>query len=462
MKHSAIGQSGASLLRHVAAYGDRYAADRRDLGGRASAPALRRGFDLGLPDKGRPSKAVLADLIDAAEPGLVGSTKAGFLSWVIGASHEAGVAADWLTSLWGQNAGLYQTSPAAAACEEVVGGWLLDLLDLPRESAVGFVTGATMASFTCLAAARSEVLRRAGYDVEEHGLQGAPRITVLIGEDAHVSNFAALRYLGLGKSNIVEIASNSEGVMRADALLAAAGKVSGPAIVVAQAGHIHSGAFDDFAGIADIARALGAWVHVDGAFGLWARSAPGRRMLAAHCELADSWALDGHKWLQTPYDSGFAIVRDAAAARRAMGKEAGYLNEAEGDGRSPSNYVPELSRRARGFAAWAMLQTLGRDGISFLVEQHCAAAARFASRCEAITGVTILNRVVLNQVALDLGPRTQAVCDALNATGRFFLRTADWRGRTILRVSFCGHPSGEDTADELADALHAILEGTHP
>jgi len=458
MKHSAIPGGESSLLLDVAAYAGRYRDGDKPLDDLAGADVLRRSFDIGLPDKGRPAGDVLADLVDAAEPGIVGATKPGFLSWVIGASHEAGVAADWLTSLWGQNAGLYQTSPAAAVCEEVVSGWLLDLLDLPRESAIGFATGATMATFTCLAAARSEVFRRVGYDVDGLGLQGAPHLTVLIGADAHVSNRAALRYLGLGKSNIVEVEAGPDGAMLVESLRAAAAHVSGPAIVVAQAGHIHSGAFDDFAAAAEVARELNAWLHVDGAFGLWARSAPARRHLAEHVELADSWAVDGHKWLQTPYDSGFAIVRHPAAVQRAMAKEAGYLNHASGDGHNPSGLVPELSRRARGFAAWAMLQTLGRDGITQLVERHCAAAARLAQRCRDIAGVEIPHPVVLNQVALTLGGREQEVCDRLNATGDFFLRTAKWRGQTILRVSFSGHPSGPDTADALADALALILK----
>ncbi|HUP67996.1 MAG TPA: pyridoxal-dependent decarboxylase [Sphingomicrobium sp.] len=467
VKHSAIdpgplSSGDVSLLRHVAAYADRYNQGDSALSPTDNAAGLRRRFNIGLPDKGRPVDQVIADLISAAEPGLVGSTRAGFLSWVIGASHEAGVAADWLTSLWGQNAGLYQTGPSAAACEGVVANWLLDLLDLPPASSVGFVTGATMAAFSCLATARSEMLARHGHDVEELGLQGAPHLTVLVGADAHVSNLVALRYLGLGKTNIVEVDANSEGVMDLPALRAAAAGVTGPAIVIAQAGQVNSGAFDDLAAVAEVARGIGAWLHVDGAFGLWARAAPNRRHLAGGAELADSWALDGHKWLQTPYDSGFAIVRHPAAARRAMAKEAGYLNNSPDDGRNPSNFVPELSRRARGFAAWAMLQALGRDGIRQMVEKHCLAARRFADRCRSIAGARVVNQVVLNQVVVDLGPHTQQVCDALNGTGRFFLRTAEWQDRTILRVSFAGHPSGEDTADELADALTSILEGPVP
>lgn len=457
MKHEAVGVPSSSVLRRVAGYAEGYAVADSALDPAVDTQKLRRGFDVTVPDHGRPVDEVIGDLIAAAEPGLVGSTREGFLSWVIGASHEAGVAADWLTSLWGQNAGIYQTSPASAACEEVVAGWLLDLLGLPRSSAVGFVTGATMASFTCLAAARSEVLRKAGYDVDRLGLQGMPKVSILIGAEAHVTNFAALRYLGFGESNFVMVETGCNGLMRPDALRAAAAEVSGPAILVAQAGHINSGGFDDFAICAEVARQLDAWVHVDGAFGLWAKATPKLSGLAEHVELADSWAVDGHKWLQTPYDSGFAIVRDEPALRRAMSKNASYLNDSADDGRHPAAYVPELSRRARGFPAWAMIQALGRDGIARMVESHCAAAEAFERRCAHIPEANILNDVILNQVAVSLGPRTQQICDRLNATGKFFLRTAIWRGQTIMRISFSGYPSGEDTAEALADAIEAIV-----
>lgn len=453
MKNVPIDTNGIPVLSRIATYADRYNEGLAARNAEASAGELLRRFDIGIPDEGRPPYQVVRDLIEAAEPGLTGSTAEGFLSWVIGGSHPAGVAADWLTSVWGQNAAVYQCSPAAAACEDIAGQWLVDLLGLPAGSAVGFVTGATMATFTCLAAARGEVLRRAGYDIDRDGLQGSPRISILMGEDAHVANHAALRYLGFGESNLVPVEADRNGLMRIEALRDAARQVTGPAIIIAQAGHINSGGFDDFPAIAEAAADLGAWVHIDGAFGLWARSARSLKPLTGGVELADSWAVDGHKWLQTPYDSGFAIVRDPVALRRAMTKEAGYLNESPGDGRNPSAYVPELSRRARGFPVWAMIQALGRNGIAQLVEQHCAAAARFARACSSIPGATVLNDVVLNQVAVSFGSNTQHVCDRVNATGRFFVRTADWRGTKILRLSFCGHASTEQTADELAKAV---------
>jgi cysteine synthase len=458
-----IGQGG--LYAALAAYAEAAESVDRPLDQGRALQELRKRFGGDLPDEGRPATAVIHRLIQAAEPGLVGSTRPGFLAWVIGSSSQAGVAADWLTSLWGQNAGIFQTSPAAAVSEEVCERWLLELLDLPREASIGFVTGATMATFVGLAAARTEVLRRHGYDVDR-GVQNAPQVAVLIGEEAHVSNFAALRNLGFGLDNFVIVEANSQGVMKPDALRAAASGISGPAIIVAQAGHIHTGAFDDFEAAADVARSLGGWLHVDGAFGLWARCVDELATLTRGIERADSWSVDAHKWLQVPYDSGFAIVRDRRAHRRTMSKSAGYLNQEAGEGRNPADYNPELSRRARGFAVWAMLQSLGRNGITAMVSKHCEAAREFADHCARIVGVKVLNDVVLNQVALDLGPATQSICDRINETGNFFVRTAQWRGGTILRVSFCGEGNDVSTARKLASCVEVAvaencLQGTN-
>jgi len=429
----------------------------KPLGKPLDADRLRQLFDQPLCDLGRPIGKVIDALAAAGEAGLVPSAHPGFMAWVVGSSHEAGVAADWLTSVWGQNAGIFQTSPAAAIAEEVCERWLLKLLDLPRESSVGFVTGGTMATFVGLAAARDEVLRRAGCDLDEVGLQGAPPVSILISSDAHVANRAALRFLGFGRRNIIEVQATDAGVMDIDDLDSKASSIKGPSIIIAQAGHINTGAFDGFEAVAEIAFRSGAWLHVDGAFGLWARTNDDLRQLTRGIEKADSWAVDGHKWLQVPYDSGFAIVRDRRAHERAMQKAAGYLNEDDGDGRNPSLYNPELSRRARGFPVWAMLQTLGSKGIADMVGTHCAAAQRLAQRCEKLEGVTVLNEVVLNQVALDIGDLTQAVCDRINQSGTFFLRTAVWMGRTILRVSMIGDGCDVKAADLLADEIEAAI-----
>jgi len=438
------GDSVARALERAATYGRRFRDAHRPLHPSADARELRRLFDIGLPETGRDALVVLEDLIAATEPGLVGNTDPRFFAWVMGSSHPAGVAADWLTSIWGQNAGIFQTAPAAAIAEEVTAKWLLELLELPRESSVGFTTGATMAAFICLAAARGEVLRRAGHDFDAEGLQGAPALAVLISADAHASNFAALRYLGFGARNLTRLPTDGQGVLDMHGLRGALAGRKGPTIVICQAGQINSGAFDRFDAIADLAAAHGAWMHVDGAFGLWARAVPELRQLASGVERADSWAVDGHKWLQIPYDSGFAIVRSADAHRRAMDISASYLTEGPGDGRNPTHFNPELSRRARGFAAWMMIQVLGRQGIAEIVRRHCTCAALIADRCRAVDGIEVLNDVCLNQVVLSFGGSedgrgadalTEQMADALNARGRFFLRTAEWKGRHVLRIS---------------------------
>jgi glutamate/tyrosine decarboxylase-like PLP-dependent enzyme len=463
MKKAKRATPEADALQRAAGYGQRFRNASRPLHPSADASALRRLFDVGLPDAGREPVAVLEELIAAAEPGLVGNTDPRFFAWVMGSSHPAGVAADWLTSIWGQNAAIFQTSPAAAIAEEVTAKWLLELLDLPRASSVGFTTGATMAAFICLAAARGEVLRRAGHDFDADGLQGAPDVAVLVSEDAHVTNFAALRYLGFGARNLSRLPADSEGVLEVEALAAALAARRGPVIVLCQAGQINTGAFDRFDAIARLTAAHGAWLHVDGAFGLWARAVPELKALASGAERADSWVVDGHKWLQIPYDSGFAIVRDADAHRRAMGMAASYLSESPGDGRNPTHYNPELSRRARGFAAWMMIQVLGRQGIAEIVRRHCDCAARIAARCRAVDGIEVLNRVSLNQVVLSFRGRegdergadalTERVAEALNASGRFFLRTAEWKGRRVLRISVIANGTDRAIAEDLADAI---------
>ena len=281
--------------------------------------------------------------------------------------------------------------------------WLLELLDLPRKSSTGFVTGATVANIVCLAAARGEVLRRAGWDVELRGLFGAAPITVLIGDDAHTTVFSALQVLGLGHDRVVRVSTDDQGRMDAGDFSRKLQAASGPLIAVLQAGQLNTGVFDPFAAIVPAARAAGAWIHVDGAFGLWARACPARRHLASGVELADSWAADGHKWLQTPYDCGYAIVRDAAAHKRAMTIAASYLPVATEGERDPSHFVPELSRRARGFATWAMIKHLGADGIARLVEQNCRAAQTMAARLATDVGLRIMNDVELNQVLVRFG-----------------------------------------------------------
>ncbi|MEM8537668.1 MAG: aminotransferase class V-fold PLP-dependent enzyme [Pseudomonadota bacterium] len=439
-----------------------YRASKTNLQATADAQALRGAFGGDTPQTGMPGEDVISQLIEAAQPGLVGSTQPGFHAWVMGSSNVTGVAADWLTSIWGQNAGIYQCSPAAAIAEEVACDWVLDILDLPRNASVGVTTGATMAGFIALAAARDEVLRRAGCDLAQTGLQGAPAVTVFLSEDTHVSNRAALRYLGFGTANIVEIAADDQGRMSVDDVTAKVALVQGPKIIIATAGHINSGAFDHFDYLADLATAHGAWLHVDAAFGLWARASAKHRYLAQGIDRADSWSTDGHKWLQIPFDAGFAIVKDRDAHRRAMDISASYLPESVGDGRSATHYNPELSRRARGFAIWAVLKAMGRAGIADMVCNHCDCASLLAYKLERTNGIEIINDVVLNQIVLRFGEgetadaTTSAMVEALNADGRHHFRTAVWQGHVVMRVSIIGENTGPQDMQALARKINTI------
>ncbi|MGB0747323.1 MAG: pyridoxal phosphate-dependent decarboxylase family protein [Magnetospiraceae bacterium] len=443
------------LLPRTAQYCQGYRAHPRPLSPSISTAALRAQLCTPLEDQGRPGSVVIDELINAAEPGLVGSTDPNFFAWVVGGSSPVGVAADWLTSAWGQNAALYQSSPAAAIAEEAVEAWLLDLLDLPRESSVGFVSGATMATLVGLAAARADVLQRFGHDFEANGFQGAPLARIYLSEDAHVANFSALRHLGFGDANFVKLPSDAAGLMRADDLAKAMNSHDGPKIIVAQAGHINSGGFEPLAEIAEIAEAHRAWTHVDGAFGLWARASETKKGMTDGAELADSWSVDGHKWLQLPYASGFAIIRNREAHRRAMGMNAGYLNPSEDDARDPSAYVPELSRRANGFAAWAVLRSLGRHGVADLIDRHCTAAAHLGDHLRKIDGLSVLNLIALNQVVVACrNPENEArkiteLAHRLNTNHHVFVRTARWGDRTVLRLSVIS----QDTEDLHIKAL---------
>lgn len=397
-------------------------------------------FAAPVPEAGGDGAEIVQELVEKATGGIRAMTAPRFFGWVIGSSHPTGVAADWLTSAWGQNAANVLAAPAACAVEAVVAGWVLDLLDLPRESSVGVVSGATVANTVCLAAARGEVLRRAGWDVEADGLFGAPEITVLIGADAHATVFSGLRYLGLGAKRVVEIATDSLGRMQPSALEAALKERNGPAIVIAQAGQINTGVSDHFVAIAPLARETGAWLHIDGAFGLWAAASPKHRHLVAGAELADSWGTDGHKWLQTPYDGSFAIVRDAEAHRRAMTITASYLPSAAGGERDPTAYVMELSRRARGFAVWAMIKQLGREGVARMVEQDIAVAQVMAAGMSAIPGVEVIVPVELNQFMVRFGDDdalTLATVKQIQRDAICFIGASQWRGQWVMRVSVC-------------------------
>ena len=339
---------------------------------------------------------------------------------------------------------------------------MLELLDLPRESSVGLVIGATMAGFVALAAARSAVIGRFEYDFERDGLQCAPFVLIYLCDDTHVSNLAALRHLGFGKANIVHLSSDANGLMDANLLQVALAENEGPKIIIATAGHIRSGGFEDFERLAQLAQLHNAWLHVDRLWSLGARPAR-KEHLTVGLELADSWSVDGHKWLQIPNDSGFAIVKDVDAHKRAMDITAGYLNQSEDDGRNPTEFNPDLSHRARGFAAWAVIRALGKSGVRDLVASHCRSARWVADEIAAIPGLEVAGVVELNQVIVtvsddsaDPGHATRLLAEELNNTHAVFVRTAIWKGRIVLRLSFIANGTDERHTKNLARSIRAV------
>ena len=463
----------ARLLARTAALATDYLGSlaTRPVGGPVDLEALRAGLGGPMPDDPTDPLAVVEALAAAAEPGLVASAGPRYFGFVIGGGLPAALGADWLTSAWDQNAGLYVISPAAAVAEEVAGDWLVDLLGLPADTSVGFVTGATMANFTALAAARHGVLATVGWDVERHGLQGAPPVTVVTHGGTHVTVYASLQMLGLGREGdrVRVVAADDQGRMRPDALREVLETVDGPLIVCAQAGNVNTGAFDPFDALIPIAHERGAWIHVDGAFGIWAAAVPSMRHLMRGHAGADSWSTDAHKWLNVPYDSGLVFVRDAAAHHAAMTLGAAYYIETAGGERDNYNWAPESSRRARGFAVLAALRSLGRSGLVALIERDCALARRMAERLAAGPRVRILNDVVLNQALVRFegtgddadgsegDVRTRRVIEAVQRDGTCWLSGTTWAGRTAMRFSVSGWRTTEDDIDRSAAAILACL-----
>jgi glutamate/tyrosine decarboxylase-like PLP-dependent enzyme len=431
----------------------------RHVGARASREELLTALQVPLPEQGDEGGDVIDLLAENAERGAVACNSPRYFGFVIGGAYPVALAADWLVSTWDQNAGIYAISPLAAVLEEVAAQWLLDLFDLPRESGVGFVTGCQMANFTCLAAARHAVLERAGWDVEADGLTGAPRIHVVASAESHITIDVALRHLGLGTRSVHRVPTDEQGRMDADALRDVLATLEGPVIVCAQAGNVNTGAFDPLAEIGRLARERGAWLHVDGAFGLWARASARHRALADGVELADSWATDAHKWLNVPYDSGVAMVRDAAAHRAAMTSVAAYLVQTQGPERDAVDWVPEFSRRARGVPVYATLRALGRDGVQDLVERCCARARQMADALAKDDGVRILNEVALNQVLVRFGDSdelTRAVIDGVQREGTCWLGGTTWQGQGAMRISVSNWATTEDDAARSAQAIARV------
>ncbi|HUI87455.1 MAG TPA: aminotransferase class V-fold PLP-dependent enzyme [Anaerolineales bacterium] len=411
-------------------------------------------LDEGLPEAPSDPAGTLKLMDEVCSPASMAMAGPRFFGFVIGGSLPAALAASWLAGAWDQNSTLYNITPATARLEQTALDWLLELFDLPRECGGGFVTGATLANFTALAAARNALLKRAGWNVEADGLFGAPPITVIVGGEAHVSPIKALGMLGLGRSRLIKVPVDGQGRLRADALP----KPSGPTIVLVQAGNVNTGAFDPIDEICDIAHRAGAWVHVDGAFGLWAMATPSMAHLTKGIANADSWATDFHKWLNVPYDSGLALVRDANALQAAMAVTAEYL-PTDSPYRNPSDFTPELSRRARGVEVWAALRAVGRKGIVELVERNCRQARRFAEGLRS-AGYQILNDVVLNQVLVSFGDpeTTRNVLSGIQSDGTCWCGGTVWQGKTAMRISVSSWATTDEDVEKSLEAMVRVAK----
>jgi len=459
--------SNASLMRRTTdlALGYLDSLEGRPVAATAGRDGLLADLGGPLPEAGVDALEVVEDLARAADPGLVASGGPRYFGFVIGGSLPAALAADWLTSAWDQNAGLFAAGPAASVAEEVIGAWLIDLLQLPSGTSFGLTTGCQMAHFSCLAAARHAVLDRAGWDVEERGLFGAPEIDVVIGTEAHATIHTALQFLGLGRARVIAVDSDDQGRMRLDMLARDLPDGSRPVIVCLQAGNVNTGAFDPLGDAIDLVRSRcpNAWVHIDGAFGLWAAASPRLSHLVTGHEGADSWASDGHKWLNVPYDCGYAFVRDPEAHAAALSpKSAAYLVYGTAE-RDEFRWVPEFSRRARGFPTYAALRSLGRSGVADLIDRCCRLAVRMADGLRAAgEGVEVLNDVVLDQVLVrfrgpggaDTDAYTRDVIKRVQDDGTCWLSGTTWHGMAAMRISVVNWATTDDDIDR---SLAAIL-----
>jgi glutamate/tyrosine decarboxylase-like PLP-dependent enzyme len=429
----------------------------------ASLDEIRAALRVPLNDAPIDAGTVVQELVEAAEPGVIQIQSPRYFGFVIGGGVDAAIAADWLTTAWDQNGGGYPCGPSAAVVEEAVGEWVLDLLGLPPASGVGLTTGCQMAHFTCLAAARNRKLAETGWNVECDGLFGAPPVRVIAGAHAHTTVFAALRMLGLGSNRTEIVDTDEQGRMLPGSLAKVLRSGQGPAIVITQAGDVNSGAIDPMSEIADLVYEYGAWMHVDGAFGLWAAASPRLAPLVAGVERAHSWATDGHKWLNVPYDCGIAIVRDADAQRAALSSIAGaeYIPPIEHGERYNAEWVPEFSRRARGFPVYAAIRSLGRRGIADLVDRSCRCAHLMASALSEMEGAEVLNEVTLNQVLVrftrDQANVTDEVLAAVQQEGTCWMSGTTWDGEPAMRISVCNWRTTEDDIRRSADAIDSCL-----
>ncbi|MCK1502129.1 aminotransferase class V-fold PLP-dependent enzyme [Bradyrhizobium sp. 188] len=442
--------------------------NNRPVGATASLEQLRSRLGRDLQQESLEPDQVIAELIAATEGGHLGSAGPRFFAWVIGGSLTSALAADWLTSTWDQNAALYACGPAAAVVEEIAGAWLKDILGLPPQASFAFTSGCQLAHFTALAAARHAVLRRVGWDVNRDGLFGAPPVRVITNEHRHGSVDRALRFLGFGMRNMIALSADDEGRIRPEALQSALQQSQSPTIVVLDAADLNIGAFDRFETLIPLAKSAGAWVHIDGAFGMFARASRSKRGYLAGAELADSWATDGHKWLNVPFDSGLVFVRDREAHRAAMTLNAAYIASND-QARDQIDWNPEWSRRGRGFAVYAALRELGRAGLEELIDRTCDLARSMVDRIGALPGVEIIWRPHLNQglvrfldtrsgagdTAHDL--RTRAVIEAINATGEAFFSSSVYRGKATMRVSVVNWRTSQTDVDRTVAAVAQVL-----
>ena len=457
----------SNLRKLLTRTADRVADYRESLVERRVAPVadterLRAALGGPLPAEGADAATVLDELAAAVEPALISSAGPRYFGFVVGGSLDSAVGADLLTTGWEQVAFNAVTSPAAALVEEIAGTRLKGCLGLPPDASFGIVAGAQAGNTVGLAAARHRVLQRAGWDVERDGLHGAPRIRVVAGEDRHATIDRSLRLLGIGAGALESVPSGPNGAVDPEALVRTLDASSDePTIVVVQAGNVNTGAFDDLAVACEVAHRHGAWVHVDGAFGLWAAASPAFEHLVAGREAADSWVVDGHKWLNLPYDTGFVFCADPIAHAASMSYTAAYLvGQGEGSVRAPSDYVPESSRRARGFVTWAALRELGRDGLAELVERCCALVRRFAEQLGGVDGVTIANDVVLNQVLVGFGDddRSERVIEGIQRDGTCWMGGTTWHGRRLMRISVSNWTTTEADVDRSVEAIRRVLD----
>ncbi|HSR18104.1 MAG TPA: aminotransferase class V-fold PLP-dependent enzyme [Ignavibacteriaceae bacterium] len=441
---------------------ERSIAFRKQIQNRSVAPSYEaikglKNFEFPFPEESTPDEKVIEMLDKFGSPAAIGISGPRFFGFVIGGSLPVTVAANWLNTAWDQNAGLFAGSPVGTVLEEISLSWLLDIFDFPRTSAGAFVTGATMANFTALAAARNCLLKNLNWDVESNGLFGAPPIDIIVGEEAHPTLFRALGLLGLGRKRVITVPADNQGRMRIDKFP----KLNEHSIVCIQAGNLNTGAFDPFNEIINAAHQKDAWVHVDGAFGLWAKASPKYSYLTEGMESADSWATDAHKLLNVPYDSGLAFVKDAESLRSSLSLTAPYLPQ--GEHREPSQFVPELSRRSRGVEVWAALYSLGRKGLAEMIERTCACAKMFAEGLSS-AGFEVLNDAVFNQVLVSFGPpeKTLKIIEEIQKDGTCWCGGTVWQGKTAMRISVCSWATTEDDVNKSLEAIFRIAKKSNP